>query len=279
MKSELKKGRTEYGISIPIELTASGPEILFKNLFGKYTFAADTPVAGANTHTFTLADLPAEFLDMWTEGLTLEGGDNGVFYTMDSCAVNSWALSLASVPGYISSVFEVLIRDVSEDTTGETYSPSAVDLGFTTQQLDVSVGVDGSEVSIPWEDFTFNFIRGLRGKTKGQDEFTSKWTSGEEGIDINGTLKIDVSDTERAAIKDDLDNGDEFSTIITLTSDIMVTGSTPYSMAIDIPEGKFDNVTLEGDGSERLETYSFMAGQSGGSAPITLTIVNGNATL
>jgi hypothetical protein len=274
---EQRKGFYHYEVTLNTELTASGLDILHKYAFGGYAFAADTPVAGANTRTHTLADVAAELTTMYEKGFTLEVGSDDKWFTFDSCVVNSVTIDMPK-PGMITAVWNILAEEKTEAASGETYAPSAVDIVYDNFQIVVSAGADASEVAQPIESFTMEFNRNAVPKFIASANAATRWIPGEK-FSCTGSFQIAVAATERAAVNDDLLNSDEFSLLAVFTSDQMVTGSTPYSTSIDIPEAKYTGVEPGIEASERIETYSFALGRSGGSAPFTLTNVNGDATL
>jgi hypothetical protein len=276
-QGETRLGKYSYTLTFEGELCGSSMDFLWKYGFGKYTFSADTPVAGANQHVHQLVTATADKATMWEKGFTLEGGSDGKFYTYDSCVINTITISAPS-PGMITFTAEILARDFTEDTTGETYSPPDLARLYDNFQATLSAGIDASEVSQPIESLEWSFNRNMTMKHNFSVKTAAKAIAGER-VEITGSFKIPVDATERTAVKDDLDNSDEASILIVFTSDQVVTGSTPYSTTIDMPELKYENVVYEDEESERVEDYTFRVGQSGGSEPITLTNINGDSTL
>jgi hypothetical protein len=277
--NETRLGFYNYELTVETELTASGLDILLKSLFGGYAFAADTPVAGANTHTHTLADIAAEKTVIFERGFTFEAGSDGKWYTFDSCVVNTLSIATPK-PGMITASWGLLARDKSEDVTGETYAPSSTDKVFDNFQVTVAAGVAASEVTQPIETFTLDFSRGITPKNEsGSGEKSArKWVPG-TSIEITGAFTIATDATEETAVEDDLLNSDEASLIATFTSDIAVTGSTYYTSTITIPEFKYTGQNPSVDNSDRVREFTFELGQSSGDTPITWANINDDATL
>jgi hypothetical protein len=183
--SEPRQGWYHYAGDIGTEVGASGLDILWKSLLGKYTFAVDTPVAGANTHTHTMATSAAEFLDMHTEGLTIEAGSGDIFLTYDTCAVSSVTLDMPA-PGFMTATWSIVGREETQDTTGETHAPASV----TTMIDNFMVTFSVNSVTQPLRTFNMTIDRALEGDWINTAKTIQKWRSGGDFDPITGSFEI-----------------------------------------------------------------------------------------
>jgi hypothetical protein len=276
-KGESRKGSVYKTFDIATELSAVDTLILFKYLFGKYTFTADTPVAGANTHLFELATLVADKTTIWDKCMTAEFGRDAKYYTLQDVAVSGLAITIP-VPGMIPAVFSCLGNESSEAASGETASISAGSLVMDNLQAVIKAGVAASEVVIPIYDATFNLNRGLTAKRLATSTTPDLWVPAPK-LDCNGTFKIGVEETERAAVLDDLNNSDEVSLIYEYTSDQIVTGSTAYKVTIAVKEAKYTGVAPDHSEMGDHETYTWEFGRESVASGLTVTVITDAATL
>lgn len=277
MKGESRKGAVHKTFNLATELSAVDILILFKYLFGKYTFFEDDPVAGANRHLFELLTLAADKATIWEKGFTIEYGRDAKYFLLQDCAVSGLAIT-TPVPGMIPAVFSCLGNESSEAASGETASISDGALVMDNFQAVISAGVAASEVVIPIYDATFNLDRGLVSKMKAASTSADIWIPAPQ-LDCNGTFKLGVEESERAAVLDDLNNSDEVSLIYTYTSDQIITGSTPYSVVIAVKEAKYTGVTPESDESGDHDTLTWTAGRGNVASGVTVTVITDEATL
>jgi hypothetical protein len=277
--SETRKGRYHKAYTITTELESTDNLFLLKNLCGNYAFAADTPVAGARTHTIKLGGAAAEIAQMFTKGFTLEYGRGSKFYTVDSCVCTGVTIDVSD-QGVIQAVYSILGREETEaGSAAGTLDVSDPAIGFDNLQMVLAWGVDASEVTQPVEAFTINLEReDVNPRFILSSNLATQYTYG-DFTNVTGSFKIDVAATERAAILDDYDNDTESSMVLTFTSNQIVTGSTAFSLVIDIPEAKIDGKEWESDGNTDFETYGFAAGIGGGTDLVTITAVTDELTL
>ena len=274
------KGNYSYDVTIPTELEASQGIFFLKNLLGNYAFAADTPVASANTHTIKeYTAVVAEANQLFKLGFTTEIGQDANFYTFEDCIVKSYEIT-ETEQGAFPVTVELSASDMTEDTTSNvTFSEDDVSQVFNTLQVVLSAGVDASEVAQPISLTSLRIERGgINPKYKLSSNVAKRWV--QDGmLTVAGTFEIEVDDTEYAAVLDDFNNSDKASVLMVFTSDQMVTGSTPYSLTFDMSECKYTAKEGSTDGSCRNIKFSFEAGIDAAANIITISAVNGEATL
>jgi hypothetical protein len=275
-----KGGSYTYKVPLNYELdpiSCIGP---FYNLFGKYTYAVDTPVVGANTHTFKFADSAAEFATIHQKGMTNEFYDpsTGNSYTYDSCAINSAAFTTPQ-DSVIPVALEIFAREETEGSSGETYTPPAGKYILTNYMAALTGGVLSSEVSIPIYDLTFNITRGLVPRHNLTDKDAKRWNQPNNTLVVGGTFKVSREDSERTAIKTAHDSITEQSLIVTYTSDQIITGSTPYSVTFAFQEAFYTKRSAEEQENEEMEMYEFVAAKESISSNVICTVVNAETTL
>lgn len=263
-ESGYRKGNYHYSYSVPMELDASNTIFVFKNLLGGYEYTVDEPATGANQHVCKLATSAAERLQLSGKGFTHEVGGDGVYFTYDSCIFDS--LDIAELEqGIIPITANILAREVAEDTTsnGGTFAPNPTAQLFDTLQCVISAGADSSEVDQPITVTSLSINRGVTPHFRASPNTALEHTLG-EFTTISGTFEIEVGDTARTAVLDDFLNGAEVSMLMVYTSSEMVTGTTPFSLTIDMPECKYTGKGLRTDGHRRWEKYEFMCGTESG---------------
>jgi len=277
-ENESRKGFYHISGTLETEFSASQHDILLKHFFGDYTFTADTPVVGANTHLHKLTSTSADKVDIFEEGLTLEVGSDGKWFTFNSVVITSFTLTVEA-PGIITMNYDWMAKDYTEAASGETFAPIATSKMFDNFQIGFQIGVLASEVTVPVSTFSITGNRGTAAKYGDISQNTpTKFVPGDV-TPIQGDFTVEVSQATRAAIKSAFDNSTEQSVILTLTSDVLVTGSTYYTTTIAVKECKL--VTLEPgiETSDRVEKYTFILGKDDQSDQITITNINGDATL
>jgi hypothetical protein len=277
--NQMKKGKYDWSGSIPSELDAAHIVFFLKQLLGDYTYTVDTPVAGANQHVIFDTSTQADLDQMRTKGFTTEIGGNGKFFTFDSCIAESLTLGEIEdgrVPAELG--FRARERSAIASSTADAVTLNDVAQTFCSSQGVVSAGVDGAEVTL---DVT---VGGLTITQEGisphhrQTPNTAKQWNQDGMLTVVGTFEIEVSDTENAAVITDFNNSDEASVLFTYTSDVLITGSTYYSITFDIPSCKYTSLGTRNDGILKFEKFEFTAGLSSNAALVTVTAINTETT-
>lgn len=278
-----RKGRYSYGLTVPMHLDGTDSASWFKEFFGEYSFSADTPVASANTHAINETSTAAEINQILKNGLTFGGystlDSKGFHY--DSCVITGLEIPTLE-EGTYPFIATMMAREETAatiSTTGTVAPPSQM---FTTLQIDLKVGVDASEVSLPITFVSWKAEKsGIAPAYRASSNLAKQWSMGDDGeLLVSGQFQIEVSDTEYAAVIDDFNNSDLASVQLIFTSDQIVTGSTPYALTIDMPECKYTVKSMETDGYLRYITFDYEAGISSESKDLlTCSFVNGASTL
>lgn len=259
-----RKGNYHWALTLQLELDASNFIFVLKNFLGKYDYTVDTPVAGANQHVCSLATTAAEKAQLSKAGFTLETGGDGKYFIWDSCVITSMEFGEIE-QGVIPVTVNVLAREKAEAGTsnGGSFAPNPDAQVFDTLQTEFKVGVDGSEVIQPFTMTGLSLDRGVTAHHRASANTALEFTLG-EFTEISGTFEIEVGDTERAAVLDDFLNSDEASVIITYTSDQIITGSTPFSLTLDMAECKITVLDPRTDEHRRWEKFGFECGTESG---------------
>jgi hypothetical protein len=271
--SEPRAGFYHYAGTVETEVGASGLDLFWKSLLGDYVFAADTPVASANTHTHTLATASADQTQIWEVGFSYEFGSGGKWFLNDSCVISSVALAMET-PGFLTATWGIMAEEQTEAGSGQTHAPPAVATMFDNFQITFDV----NSVTQPLRNMTLNFDREVTPKFINTSQSTQKWITSDFNP-LTGTLEIELTETERTALETAMKNSTNMPITITMTSDQMVTGSTPYSTTITMPKVKLTEVAVTNEGNILICTYNYVAYSDTSSEPITVANVNGDATL
>jgi hypothetical protein len=276
-ESGYRKGNYSYTITLQIELDASNSVFVWQNLLGLYAYSVDTPVASANQHVSKLAIATADRAQLSALGFTMEIGGDGKYFTYDSCIIDSVEIGEIE-QGVVPMTVTVFAREVAEagSSSGGAFAPNATGQLLDTLQSVISAGVAASEVAQPITVTSLSINRGSEPHFRASANTALEHTLG-EFTTISGAFEIEVGDTARTAVLDDFTNSDELSIIMAYTSGEIVTGSTPYSLTIAIPECKYTSVGLRTDGHRRWEKYEFMGGTESGTDGDATTVTQINA--
>lgn len=278
VKSIPIKGEYHYTFTLNAELEPSHLPFFLKNLCGNYAFSADDPEATANTHTIKYASSVADINQIMNLGFTMEFGSTSKYYTLDSCIVT--AIDIAPPErGLIAVTIEGMAREKAEDTTSAgSYSVNSPNEIINTFQNVIKSGVDASEVTQPTVNHSLHLERGVEPQFIQSSQTVQQWTLLPNSVVVSGSFEIQYNDTERAAVLDDFNNGDEVSIQYIGTSAVIITAAYK-SITFDIPEAKFMNIEFRNDGKHRYESYQWEAGLESGTDITTITVVNTEATL
>ena len=237
-------------------------------------------ITGENEHKHELADTTALINVMLKEGFSLEAEVEGTWFMAESCAINSMNIKLSQVDSLATVEFDFRARTVTEATHGGNYNPSPINLGYDGFQIVLSAGVLASEVAQEIRTFTLNFNKGVEHFHKGTSDRYAKYYTSADNYTIDGEFQINLSDSQRTAVKAAMDNNTTWSIKVICTSDQIVSGSTAFETDIELKEVKLANMTPADDNYISQETYKFMAGESTGAySLLTITNTNSDATL
>lgn len=277
-----REGQHSWSGTIPSELDATDSLFFFQELLGDNTDSADTPVAGAHQHVIIPTTTAADLTQKYTKGFTIgaNGTDDSTGEAYGGCIVTAIEIPETENGNYPLNV-EWMSRQRTEVTSATTGSVAAEGQVFCNLQAVIKAGVDTEEVT---QDHVVGSIRmeqtGIEPHYRGTSNLLKRWVQADDGnIDVTGTFEIEMSDTEYAAVIDDFTNNDTLSVQLIFTTDIFITGSTPYSLTFDMPECKYTMVEARTDGHLRLMKFTFTAGQDTGSNLVSITAINGTAAI
>lgn len=257
-------GNMIVGGNIEPEIHFGGHGLLLKHAMGGYSFAADTPVAGANTHTFTYSPtLPT--------GLTVEDSKGDIpsdqVFLYEGGKIAQLNLQWDSEE-WLRHIF-TFIAQKETPATARSGAPSYPSdhpmlwhfLGTVTlvaDTIDVKRGnfmIDNNLVRrFLSSKLTKEPIRAGKAKYTGQV----------------------VGEFENLTHYNKYKAGTEGALGMTYTSDEMITGVTPYSLSIVVAASRLVGETpkVSGDGPMELPLKFWSLGTS----PVSITLVNADTT-
>jgi hypothetical protein len=276
------KGQSSHSVTAGMELDATDCLIPLQELLGDVTTSADTPVPGAHQHVIIPTATAGDLTQIYQNGYTFAGDglDDSTGVTYSGCITTVFEAGEIE-NGLIPVTWEMLSRLREEGTITTTGSVADSGTLFTSLQGVISAGVDASEVSQP---FTVGSIRiereGITPHYRASSNALLQYIQADGSmIRVTGSFEIEMSDTEYAAILAAYTNGTEHSVLMTYTTDIFITGSTPYSLVFDMPECKYTGVEYRTDGHLRFAKFTWAAGIDGGTNHVTVTGINGTAAV
>jgi hypothetical protein len=244
--------------------------------------AATSSLGIVYTHTFKFGTSLAEKQTRLEKGLTIEGGSDGVFFTATGACLDGYTLDI--VPGeFIKKTYNFMAYDGDDEAaSGETHAPDSVLKMYDPFDVTFKAGILASEVTIPILSASLSVSKGVTPRFGNITQQKATKFQENDNTEVVLTFSIDQDATERAAIKTALQNGTLSSVIIELVSDQIISGdsaSTPFSHTYNLKEGKYVGVTKGTDGSTRTEEYTFRLGKSALADPMTVVVINDNATI
>lgn len=280
LQNKGKQGRKKLSFPVHCELDPITHMMAMYSFSGKYNYAVDTPVAGANTHTFKLADAAAEYEQIHQIGQTWTEYDpiTDNLYTADSVAVDGFELT-AQPDSSLSMTYNCVARAVVETGSPETFVNPNLTLGFDYYNSLLKVGVLASEVTLPMTNLNISAKRGLIELYKGQEKICRRFVQESGKLAITGSFNISRLDSERAALKAAVDAGTKFSIKVLCTTAAYVTGTTPYQFALNLKEVLLSNRKLARSVGEDIETYDFDCGYESETDTFEVTMVNAETDL
>ena len=256
------------GGDIVMDMLFQGLGLFIKHGMGGYSFTADTPVAGANTHVFTLAnDLPTGLAVQICKGNIPAA--NSYFYS--GVKVNT--LEFMFTPEEIVQMTAGLIaRTETVDASGTPTYPSDLPVlwhfsGKLTLAGTASLDFDSGRILVD-NNLRRRFL--MSNRTSNPDRGGVRSITGEATVEFDSV-----------ALYDKYIGATTGALALTYTSDSFVTGATPYSLAFSMPKIQLTGTSpvVEGDGPI-LVNYPFMALHSGSTDDaLKITVVNAEATL
>jgi len=257
------------GGNINLELLFEGLGLFLKGAMGGYGFEADTPVADANTHTFTLA----KALPFFTLEASKADVPTGEVFQYPGSMVNTLGISVKE-----EEILEMVAGIISQtENPGETASgtPSFPSFLPALSHMRGTLTLAGA-AALLFKTADFAIDNKLERRFLGQKTTREPKRNGKRVV--SGSVVTEFDDlTLYTKYKD----GTPGALSLLFTSDQMVTGATPYSLAITAPDVWLNGKTpaVPGEGIAEA-TWGFISLHDGTSTDaLTIAIVNGAATL
>jgi len=232
----------------------------------------------ANTHKLRATGIDTELTQIYEKGLFLEVGNATDGTTADSVICTGIDIN-APGAGVVDLKFDLLARqDTGGGTSDQPFSPDPVSIVFDTYQISLGAGVTGAEVTQQIESFNVaakkSGVNPLHNGQFNNPDKDCKAYSKAEKIEVTGKFKVNRANAGYAALLAALEADTAHSILITCTSDQMVTGATPYSAVISLPECSYVNAVPSTDEARIFDEFEFSAGIFTGTDPIICTLVN-----
>ena len=258
------------GGDIVMDMLYEGLGKFIKHGMGGYSFAANTPVASANTHTFTLADTLPIGLSIEINKGNIPSGD---VFLYQGCKVNT--LEFLFQPEEIMQLTAGIIA--------QTETADGAASGTPTYPTDLPVKWHHSGTltlagagTLDFESLKILVENNLRRRflmyntTRQLDREGRRMVTGEAVVEFE-----DLTHYNKYV------GGTTGVLQLICTSDVLVVGSTYHSMTITMPKIQLTGASpvVEGEGPIRV-TYPFMGLHDGSTTDaLTITIVNDETTL
>jgi len=264
-------GHKVVGGPINLELLFEGLGLFIKHGMGGYDFTADTPIAGANTHVFTLADtLPI--------GLSVELSKGnipaGKVFLYQGCKVDTLDFKFTEE--------ECIGMDVG--LIAQTETPNTTASGTPSYPGDHPVLWHYASTLTLAGTAPLNFKSGniTLNNNLPKDRFLMSQQTHEPlrnvGRAVTGAFTIEFADL---TLYDKWVAPTTGGLALVYTSDEMITGTTPYSVAFGITKLQLagEPAVVPGEGTIEV-TYPFIGLHNNDTADaLSITIVNGELTL
>jgi len=223
-------GQREVGGDVVLEGNYEGGwMLLLKHAMGNYAYAVDTPVAGANRHTFSLAEtLPA--------GLTIELSkgdvDTGEVFLYTGCKVDTFGMSLTT-EGVLTFTAGLIARNEAPGQTAKDSTPDypgelPIKWHYMTTML-----VAANDLSSKLRAFDVTINNNLE-RRYNMDRFTAEPVPGAmREITGNVTVEFDSDAVAAGGSYDDLLNAvTGVLSLVMSSGTLYITGTTPYKFTI-----------------------------------------------
>ena len=265
------KGKKVCGGDVEVEFNFQGMLQFLKHACGGYNFGVDTPVAGANTHTFTIAEaLPSYGLSMEIGRANLPASK---VYLYTGGKVNNLTFDFKT-DEIMALIAGMSFKDEATDATPSITTGYATDYPVLWRYSgdlllcgEAAVPFDGGSIKI---DNALSLDRYLMSETlRPPIRADYKQITGEiigEYDSLNLYTKY-LAQTPGAFV-------------LKFTSDSLITGTTYRSIEFSIPSIILDGGTPNVDGPGIVPyTIPFRSKYNGTDNPMTITVVSAEATL
>ena len=264
-------GNKVVGGDLVLDLNFEGMGLFLKHAMGGYSFSADTPVAGANTHIFTL-------LDALPMGLSVEvsKGDipTGDVFLYQGCKVDTLDFDLTS-----DEIIQLTCGLIAQTETAD--GAASATPSYPTD-LPVEWRYSGTltlagTAAIEFEEAKISLANNLRRRFLMHDT-TREPDRGTEKRKVTGEATVEFEDL---TLYNKYIAGTPGTLALTYTSTSFVTGTTPYTIAFSMPNIQLTGLSpiVGGEGPITV-AWPFLSMHDGTSTDaLTITIVSGEATL
>lgn len=256
------------GSALTLEALFEGCGLFLKGAMGGYAFQADTPAAGANTHTFTLADtLPSYALEISKADVP-----TGKTFLYEGCKMNTLVMGIEE-ENPLSLVMGIIAQKETPNTTASG-TPTYPDWLPILSRFTGTLTLAGT-ASLVYKSGTINLDNKLARR------FLLSQLTKEPKRDgkrmVTGTAILEFDDLN---LYDKYKAGTPGSLGVVFTSDTLITGTTYYTMTISMPNiyltGRTPTVNSEGVVEAPFDFHSIYGTSSDA---LSIIIVNTEATL
>lgn len=263
-------GVKKVGGDLGIEMLYEGFLEFLRGIMGGYAFAADTPVAGANTHTFTLADA----LESYSIEINKADTPANKVFLYTGCIFNMLAFNFST--DEILEIVASLIAQEEAPNTTESGTPSFPTFNPVLWRHSGNLTLCG-ETSVPFDGGSFTIDN-----KQSADRFLMKNTLRQpKRTDVRMITGEIITEFENLNLYDKYVGHTNGTAQLAFTSDAFIVGSTPWSTTFDFPRINLQEAVpvVEGAGVMGY-TVPFMAKHSGSTDDaFKITVVSGEATL
>ena len=267
-------GPKKVGGDITIEMLYEGILYFLKHACGGYSYAADTPVVGARTHTFVLTDpLPSYGLSMEVCRANVPSGKVSV-YTGGKVDSLEFSCSTGDIMQMVASMLfqdELTNQTPSKTPTLSDYPGDYPVLWRHSGNLTLC-----GDSNVPFDTFRTKIANGLPG-----DRFLMQNTL--RAPIRNSMIVVDgeiTSEFESLSLYTKFLAHTPGSAFLQFTSDSIITGSTARAIMFSLPEIVLSGGAPNVDGAGIVpQTLPFRARYNGSSSPVTIVVINGETTL
>lgn len=233
-----------------------------------YAFGADDPVADANTHTIKTGT--NQVLQSFTLELARGDTPTGKCFTYPGAVIDQIALEWANQT-MVKFTLSIIAKDeLTNQTPAETYSPAS-DAPVLWHNL--ALATIAGVAAIPMKSGRFAIANNLQ-KGRFLMSKTISQPLRENNRIVDGSVVSEFEDDAEYAAWAAATSG---ALAIPITSEEMVTGSTPYALNISAADVQFATVESNVSGPGPLDLpLAFHV--NGVNEEVTLTLINGDTT-
>ncbi len=265
-----KRYTKDAGGSITFPVMNKGMGLLFQHMLGAVSTAVDTPVAGANQHTFTGGSAGKAGLSA-----TVQVGKPDITgtvrpFTLAGGKIVTWELKCALDEGLVASTdwdFKSIVTATA--LASKSFASGAEQFIFTEGALTLGGGAKSVR--------SFSLKKTEPLKTDRRFIGNSKLEQLVNGMaDISGQLECEFEDLDDYAA---IVAGTQAALVLTFTTASFITGTTPSVLTITVPKIEFMGDTpVVGGPDVLMQPLPFRALYDGSNEPVTVLYQTADAT-